>query len=402
MNRILLGPLALGLTALTACGGESGPSAATVVDSAGVSIVSNSGGGSWTEDDAWSVEEVFRVGGIDADENSRFGSVVSVDVGADGRVYAADNQAREVRVFEADGSFVGTVGSPGDGPGELGQMFMGMFERDGEVWTIDPGAQGIQRFDPEGAFLGAIPFNMMEGIPFRLDEIDDAVVAQRRSFGMDGSVPETGDAIATIGTESPDTLLQLPFGETITASGEQPQVTLLAPEPIWDVADDGSTAQAMTNGYRVEIRDAEGTLQRIITREVEPQPVTPSIEEAVKEAIIEQAVAFGAPREMVEPGLAQLQFAETVPVILQVILEPNGVLWVQRTADIREAAQLPGFDIQQLGSPNWDVFDAEGLYLGRITIPGRFQPLRLIDGVLWGIDLDEFDVQSIVGMRVVR
>jgi hypothetical protein len=55
-----------------------------------------------------------------------------------------------------------------------------------------------------------------------------------------------------------------------------------------------------------------------------------------------------------------------------------------------------------MGSNEWDVFDAEGRYLGVLAFPLRFQPIREVDGVIWGVERDEFDVQSVVGYRVLR
>jgi len=405
MNRKIYGPslTSFALAALTACsGGEGDSSSVTVVDSAGVRIVTSTDDGSWGNDVPWSFEEIFRVGGIDGPEEERFGLVVSVDVDQDGRVYVADQQAKHVRVFEADGSYVGTLGSPGEGPGEIGAMFMGMFERSGEVWTVDPAGQGIQRFGLDEGYLGAIPFNIMGGMPIRLDEVDDGVIAQRRGIGLDGSIGESGDAVAMIGEEASDTLIVLPVGLTVTMDGGAPRVALFAPEPRWDIADNGAIAVAMDNRYRVEVRNADGGLDRIVQRDEEPVEVTESMESMLKQAMRDQMEAFGAPPAAIEPALSQMEFAETAPLLVQLVLESDGHLWVQRTTSIAEAAEQVDFDFQDLGSPRWDVFDPEGTYLGEIELPARFQPLRLIDGVFWGFALDEFDVQSIVGMRLVR
>lgn len=408
MNRTAPVSAALTLALLTACSGEeSGPGGTTVTDSAGVRIVDNSGSGSWGEGEAWTFEEVFRVGGIDGEETERFGLVIGVDVDAEGRVYIADQQAKEVRVFAPDGSYLSTVGGPGEGPGEIGAGFMGVFERDGEVWTIDPVGQGIQRYSLEAGYLGAQPFSIEDGIPFRMDEADLGVVAQRRGFDVDRGVSATGDPITTIGTEQTDTLMQLPLGLTIAPGvGESEMsmddVSLLAPEPRWDIADGGATAVGMDNVYRIEVMDAGQTLDRVITRDVEPIEITEGMKSMLRRAMAEQMEAFGAPAGVIAPMLEQLSFAETAPIFVQLALEGDGHLWVQRTSTVRDAAEQVDFDINDLGSNRWDIFDPEGRYLGEMEVPDGFQVLRLIDGVLWGFDRDEFDVQSVVGLRVVR
>jgi len=408
MNR---GSLPLGFTVATlllvlqACGGEAGPDGpgdVAVTDSAGIRIVDNTGDGVWSDGESWGVDEIFRVGGIDAETDAMFGQIISVDVDDRGRVFVADQQARRVSVFDADGALLSTVGQPGSGPGEIGPMFMGMFERGGEVWTIDPGSQGIQKFSPDGEFLGATPFDIMGGVPIRMDEVGTAVVAQRRSMEMDGSLGARGDAVTTIGVDTADTLMVLPAGESVTLQGGMPEFNFFAPEPLWDAAADGSTVRGMNNAFRFEIRDPSGELTRIVMRNVDAQPVTEQAQRAVLDAVREQMVQAGAPEQMVQPIIDQATFAETFPPVAQVLLEVDGHLWVQRTGALSDVAEDEALDLQDLGSPLWDVFDPEGVFLGQIELPGRFQPLRMIDGVLWGLDRDDLDVSSVVGMRVVR
>jgi hypothetical protein len=73
---------------------------------------------------------------------------------------------------------------------------------------------------------------------------------------------------------------------------------------------------------------------------------------------------------------------------------------VQRIQTADQVQDPADFDPQDLGSPDWDVFDDQGRYLGIVTMPGRFQPLRLVGDVLYGIERDEYDVQSVVGYRM--
>ena len=77
-------------------------------------------------------------------------------------------------------------------------------------------------------------------------------------------------------------------------------------------------------------------------------------------------------------------------------------MWVQ---NYRSGSELAGedetFDIQDLGSPEWGVFDAEGRYLGSVTFPGKFQPIRSMGDRFYGVARDEMDVQSLKVFRVV-
>lgn len=385
-------------------GADAGEWSGTVSDSAGIEIVRSTGDGIWDDDAAWTLEEIFRVGGMEAGEDARFGLVAAVDADEEGRVYALDMQAREIRVFDSGGALVSVIGGPGGGPGEFGAGLMGMFERGDTIWGIDVAGQGMQGFDLEGERIVQVPFDLTGGIPLRMDETEAGLVAQRRAMSLQASAPApTGDAVTVIRGEAPDTLVVLPLGESFSMQGGEARISFFQSEPLWDAAEDGSFAWGTNKTYRIRIHGPEGELRRIVERNLEAQELTESMEQRLRDAILEQMVqASGSPAEALAPMLDQATFAETFPILAQLILTDDGHLWVQRVGRMSEAVESEEFDVQDLGSPLWDVFDPEGRYLGEVRVPDRFQPLRLIDGVLWGIGRDEFDVQSIVGMRVLR
>jgi hypothetical protein len=81
---------------------------------------------------------------------------------------------------------------------------------------------------------------------------------------------------------------------------------------------------------------------------------------------------------------------------------PDGSLWLQRIMTAEGVVEGGALDFQNLGSDDWFVFDPGGRYLGEFTMPHHFQPLRMIDDVLWGVQRDEFDVPAVVGYRIVE
>ena len=54
-----------------------------------------------------------------------------------------------------------------------------------------------------------------------------------------------------------------------------------------------------------------------------------------------------------------------------------------------------------MGSTTWSVFDQEGRYLGDVTFPGKYQPIRAMGDKFYGIARDELDVQSLKVYRIV-
>ncbi len=398
---------ALLLPFLAACGGSEGGGdwAGTVRDSAGVAIVDNPVDGVWAPDEAWTVEEVFRVGGMDAGTDAEFGSVIGVDVDDQGRVFVADQQGRQIRVFDPEGAFLRTVGAPGEGPGEFGPAVMGVFVSHDTILVPDMGNQRISLFTLEGEPLPTRRLALQHGIPIRWDETSDGdLVAQRRGFDAEGiDALEDGDPIATVPAEGQESrvLATLPKGQSFQISGGAPSFRIFEPEPIWDLAGQDRVAYGMNDVYRIEIRE-DGSLQRVVTRPVQAVEVTEGEERRIRDMTREMMASTGAPPQAVEQILGQMEFADSYPVFAQVILSEDGTLWVQRIRTSRDVPEGVEWSAQDLGSNEWDVFDPEGRFLGVLEFPLRFQPLRQIDGVMWGLERDDFDVQSVVGYRVVR
>ena len=394
------------LVAAAGCGGDSGTQGAwagTMVDSAGITVVHNPAQGLWGPEEGWGLEEVFRVGGLGADEAGQFSMVVGVDADGAGRVYVADQQARRIQVFNPDGGHAATLGSPGEGPGEFGPALAGVFVSDTHVRAPDLTNQRVNLFTLDGEPDGSISFLLTGGVPVRWDETASGdLAAQLRGMAVEGMAElAAGDPVITIrgGDAEPDTVGFLPKGQSLDFGGGQPRIRLFEPEPIWDVDETGRFASAMNSDYRIELRTGR-TLDRIITRPFTRRDVTEGEKAKILDMVRELMLAQGVPPQALPQVLDAMEFAEHYPAFAQLLLGPSGTLWVQRIQTAGQVEDPAEFDPQDLGSADWDVFDAEGRYLGMVTMPTRFQPVRLVGDVLYGVERDEFDVQSVVGYRV--
>lgn len=422
--RRTLAPLsaaAAAMLALAACGGgEGGGDAAgagdwsgEIRDSAGIEIVTNPTEGLWGDDPAWTLEETFRVGGMDAATEAMFGQIVGIDLDAAGNVYVADQQAAQIRVFAPDGSHLRTLGRPGSGPGEIGAQMAGVFVVGDEVRSPDMANARLNRWAVDGGeALTALRWDIGQGVPIRFDEVEGGMVAQFRDIsGMlaaqqgQTDIPEpTGDAIRTFAAEGEeaDTLATLPVGQSLQFSGGTPQVRVFEAEPVWDATPSGVLVTGMNNQVRLEVHRTDGTLERVVVLPGEAAPVTEGDQTLIKEAMRGLMMDQGAPPQAVAPFIESMQFAERYPRFAQIVVGPGGSLWLQRILTAEGVVEGGALDFQNLGSDDWDVFDAEGRYLGVLAMPTRFQPLRLIDDVLWGVQRDEFDVPAVAGYRVVQ
>jgi hypothetical protein len=399
--------VALAAVALAAActGVREGPSwQGTISDSAGVAMVANPEAGVWGPDDAWGFVEEYRVGGMDVAEEAEFGLVVGLAVDPAGNIYVADQQVRRIQVFGPDGTFLRTIGEPGSGPGEISQGLFGVWVMGEELWAADVNNLRVNRYSLEGESLGAEPLDFTRGAPVRWDQVGASVVAQMRGIpGAGMGDTSGGDPVVTVGQDPQDTVMVLGVGETIEMSeGGQARMTLFSQEPLWDAAADGRLLSALNSEYRIELRNADGALTRVMTRPYTPRPVTESDQLAVRTLLRDLMLEQGAPPPAVDQFMQGVGFAPNWPVMAQILAGPNGTVWAQRirTSDDVSAGGEE-FNPQDLGSDEWDIFDAEGRYLGVLTMPAKFAPLRIDGDALWGVQRDEFDVNSVVRYRLV-
>jgi hypothetical protein len=393
---------------VAACGGDSSGSAwaGTIADSAGIPVVTNPAEGMWAEGEAWTVVEELSIGSLEGDEAYQFGQIGGVDVDADGNVYITDAQAQEVRVFDPAGAYLHTIGAPGGGPGEFGRGVSGVFVVGGEVVVPDLGNTRVSRFNLDGDFIASEQIDLAKGIPLRMDmAAGGRLAAQYRNLNpADTTAEPTGDAIVAMALAgaAPDTLAVLPVGQSFQIRGGQARIRQFEPEPIWDADTDGRLLTAMNSDWRFQVWAPDGTLARVITRPYERKPFTDRDAQVFKDAMLDLLRQQGVPAEAAQNLLSQIQFADYYPAFVSLALGPLGSVWVQnfRTGD-ELAGEEGTFDIQDLGSTDWGVFDAEGRYLGVVTFPGKYQPIRAMGDRFYGIARDDMDVQSLKVYRVL-
>ena len=394
------------LLAACAGGGEAPAWAGTVTDSAGIPVVQNTEVGMWDEGEAWTVVEELSIGALEAEEAYQFGQISGVDVDPQGNLYIADMQAQEIRVFDATGTYLRTIGAPGAGPGELGQAINGVFVVGEELVVPDLANARISRFALSGDFLAADRVDLAKGVPVRLDITGGGRLAgQYRNINPADSLTEAkGDPIVTVALpgQTVDTLAVLPPGQSLQMSGGQARIRPLEPEPVWDADNQGRLVTSMNDTWRLYVWGADGALGRIITLPSERRPLTDRDEQVFKDALREIYAQAGVPGPAVENLLSQMEFADYYPAFWSLALGPQGSVWVQHA---RTGAELAGesetFDIQDVGSTTWSVFDQEGRYLGDVTFPGKYQPIRAMGDKFYGIARDELDVQSLKVYRIV-
>ena len=93
-----------------------------------------------------------------------------------------------------------------------------------------------------------------------------------------------------------------------------------------------------------------------------------------------------------------------LPVLGRLLVSHDGSFWVER-ADNADPATLEYermFGMFGRAAPRpsrWDLFDADGIYLGTADVDARFTPMAVRGAEVTGVYKDEMDVEYVVTYR---
>jgi hypothetical protein len=103
-----------------------------------------------------SFKEDLTIGVKEGDENYMFGNRLYFTVDDDGNIYAVDWDRKRIQKYGADGKYLLTIGRPGQGPGEFGNIWTPFFDGQGTLYVRDISNQKLAFFERSGKFVKAI------------------------------------------------------------------------------------------------------------------------------------------------------------------------------------------------------------------------------------------------------
>lgn len=387
------------LLALVACGSDTPPRPPTyTLDTLpnGAISVTNTGDPAWTEDEAWSAFEELRLGTVEGGGPEQFGVILALEVDPTGRIFVADAQAGEIRIFEPDGTFSHAFGRSGQGPEEFGVLYGLRLDAQGRLWVRDVRNMRFAAFTPEGEHLLTHPIRFRSALPNWQGRFD----AEGRLVGwdvfrpfrrVDGSTETVWDPRArrrdevafipirvTLGEQSQDSLPPVYHILDYIAGTKIPKP--YSGLPTMHVDADLRIWFGSSDEYRIIQRDLMGDTALVFSLPVTPEAVTEDEKLALAES-------FPLQRRL---PLDQIRDAK--PVLKRITAGDDGYVYVfPHLADAAEGTVV-------------DVFTKEGIYQGRISLPARLtllnRPVLVRAGRLYGIVLDDLDVEHVVRMRL--
>ena len=341
-------------------------------------------------------------------------------------MYVVDAQVPELRAYAPDGTFLATLGGPGEGPGELKQPDGGLAVlSDGRVLVRDPGNARIQVYSANGEAVDTWPirggFNTSQ--PFyrtRADEVHALILLDPDadvtdwSFGMVRIGPDgvPGDTLIPpdLGYEAPNLEARREDGDNVSVS-----ITPVpfSPSEEWALHPEGYFVHGLSTEYRLTVLRPDHPVR--IERAYEPASVT-SGEKAEEEARVTRNL------RMTEPGWRWNgpPMPDVKPPFSDLYVGTDGRIWVQAHQSAVDVGD-PLYDPKDPDAveDRWrepvvfDVFGADGAYQGRVSTPLGFRTsptpgayhsmdskLASGDTHVWATTRDDFGVQRVVRFRI--
>lgn len=331
-----------------------------------------------------------RIGEVDAEEHYMFSQVQSAVRLSDGRMVVANGASNELRVYDAKGKHVRTIGRAGSGPGEFQTLravwllpadtIMAMDARNGRLTLFGPTLQLI-RTETLPTIPGAIA-RLANGSYLATQGL--APPEKRNDFR--GQIDFEGLVLRkAAGNTAYDTIVR---GVKAGQSFVQPvgNAWRQVPYPFGRSAQIGVGRNRFyygsTHGTEVGVYDENGKrIGTVNIRGSSRELTSADIAKWVQNDLEKRRTAQS--KLDAENDFKQIPNNKRTPEFASLKVDDAGNLWVRQYGPPWEP------------SPNWDVYSEAGRPLARVRMPGRFEPMQIGRDFVLGVSKDEFDVERI-------
>lgn len=378
--------------------------------------VTNPADGAWDEASAWHLVPQFALGRIEGEGAELFSAISGLEVDDHGRIYVLDRQANELRIFDADGTHVHSVGREGEGPGEYrnanGLSWLSSASPDSLV-VIDQRGNRYSILTREGEYVRSVrrrlPFfgwaysgNVHDGWIYEnysTGSGDDrqpvllGTALRPASAGADLELTGTErqetttaqDAVDTIMLPRPDGPLFQSFSVYSDRGGMVMSVPF-APGIVRHLDRHGELWFGHGGEFRVVHAALEGDTLTEILLDATPTPVSDEeLEEWLAGSSVQRFRQMGGDLDLE-------RIPESKPHFDGLYVDPEGYLWVSVPAEPMRVV--------------FAVFDPDGRYLGRLEAEGMrrtpWVPPVVRGDRLHFVGSDELDVQRVFVYGIQR
>jgi len=298
-------------------------------------------------------EEEFTFKEKDETGETRLFKPGSFAVDSQDRVYIADESDMAIKVFDAQGKFLRSVGRRGSGPGEFSGIYEVVVLLDGRFLVTDFEVRRTSFFSPDGRFLTSFQWKKYYGRVYLVT--DSSCTVEERVIGKD----KNERWIKTIDFSGED---KVSYGKFTYPEFKQIQISgaVISYSVPWSPASIFAGDEKRqwlyhcpTDRYLIEVYDRQGKLFRKIDRPYQPVTVTSDDINKVKARYTKKP---DSPMAAIFP---KMELPKIKPVSDLLLVDSAGNVWVQTNEMKKEGTK---------GFIAFDIFNPDGFYDARVWL----------------------------------
>ena len=342
------------------CGKQRAEWQGTIEEVDGITVVKNPKEPIYTED-VLILEEELSIGESEGAEEYMFSQIRRIAVDDNERIYVLDNKESHVKVFDQNGDYLMTIGSKGEGPGEL-SMPRRISLNQKELMVLEI-RRRLSFFTLDGEFLRNVSTKQIWTLVASIDSIGNIVVTEgfldpeNISYRVKKFDSDMNFIKEIASSPAPD-----------ARKGFNPFMAV----SYWVLDSNDNIIFGYPKDYVIQIYNPECNLIKKITREYDPVEVT----EEEKEEETEDA-----------PADMKFTFSKYHSAFRLFLADDEGRICVQSWEKIPDGE---GY--------YYDIFDAEGKYI--VKIPLKMRPLVWKKNKIYTIEEDEEGFQVVKKYKV--
>jgi hypothetical protein len=354
----------------------------------GTFAVTNTGPSAWADTNGWKLVLERTIAPAEGSPGE-IGAPRGIVADSRGRIFLVDRQPIGIRAYAPTGEFLFAFSGEGSGPGEISGNGLLMIARDTLVFH-DPSQSRTQTWTTDGEFVRGWSSICCMSMPVSADNagripIPGMVYPQVEGAGMfsgAGFVRYRLDGTVIDTVRTPSLATEPKVWQFQTAGGTSANLVPLQPSDARRLSPDGRMVWGHQSAYRFAIFTPTGDTLRTFTAPAAAVPIPDSVRQRVFDEYLE-----GNPDEL--RAVAKLDdLPHTYTPWETFTFDGRGNLWVL-------AAGPSG------GTDHFDVFDADGVLLGRVP-----SPLRRLYLTWWAADrvyaVVENEASGLPEIRVYR
>jgi hypothetical protein len=290
-----------------------------------------------------------------------------------GRVYVSDTKENNVKVFDAAGAFLKTIGRAGQGPGEFNSLWKIEFSR-GRLCAIERGR--ITFFDAKGVFLQSkkiergITWRKARALPDGRFLVEKNLVDRQNPGFKEETLLDlysaSFDFLKTIYRR--EVRRHKPITKPVSMDLSLP----FLPDVLWDILPNGQIAVGYSGSYKIEFHDPDNGIISAFNHPYKPIEVTAEDKKIHFDGVSYMTQDGSNAPPVLHRGAADYmiknaEFPKFKPPFVGLRIDAQGRVWVQ----------LSGPAMEKDGS-RFDIFDRHGRFIGSISIKDGYFPRRML------------------------